>query len=138
MKIRKIEDKDFRQVNNLYKRLYSEQEPDFNLVGRKLNAQMLSLLAEENGEAVGFISGTVVSYESKIEGQVWDLLVDEDYRKNGIGTQLISEFEKLAKEVGAAYMVVWVDPGPDEENPSLFYKKNGYKQNNYPVLTKKI
>ena len=138
MNIRKVEDKDFAEVNGLYKKLYSPSENDVNLVSKDLKTTMLSLLVEEDGRVVGFVSGTVIQYSTKTEAQIWDLIVDEEHRHKGYGSKMVSEFEEEAKKLGATFIVVWVDPDPDEENPTPFYEKSGYKQNKHPVLTKEL
>lgn len=138
MKIRKIEEKDFQEINKLYKELYNPSEPDVDLVGKKVDAEMVSLLAEEDGTVVGFISGTIVSYATKTEGQIWDLVVDKEFRGKGYGKKLVLDFEDLVKSLGATYMMVWTDPGEDEEDPAPFYEKLGYKINQNPTLTKKL
>src|SRR3989344_9303037 len=94
MKIREITDRDSKEVNKLYKELYQPSEPDVNLVGKKIDAEMISFLIEENGKVVGLISGTVVHYSTKIEGQIWDLIIDPIFRNRGYGKQLVTQFEK--------------------------------------------
>ncbi len=138
MNIRKIEGKDFEIINKLYKKLYKPDEPDVDLVGKKINAEMISLLIEEDRKIIGFISGTVVNYSTKIEGQIWDLMVDENYRRKGYGRKLVQEFEEIAVKLGATYMMVWTDPSPDEEDPTLFYEKSGYHKLKHSILTKKL
>ncbi len=138
MKIRKIENKDFEEVNRLYKKLYTANEPDMDFTSRPIDAEMISLLVEEDKKIIGFVSGTVVSYVSKTEGQIWDLLVDKEYRGKGLGKKLVSDFEEAVKIKGATYMMVWTDPGPEEEDPTPFYEKFGYHKLKSSVLTKKL
>jgi ribosomal protein S18 acetylase RimI-like enzyme len=138
MNIRKVADKDFEGINQLYKELYSADEPEVNLVGKKIDAETVSLIAEEDGKIVGFISGTVVNYATKTEGQIWDLIIDKEFRGKGYGKKLVSDFENLVKGLGATYMMVWTDPRDDEDDPAPFYEKLGYKINKNPTLTKKL
>ena len=56
-------------------------------------------------------------------GWIWKIWVDEDYRRQGLGTLLLKHFEKKAKEKGATKIIA-------EEIYDWnvgFFLKNGYR-----------
>ncbi|KAA0012315.1 MAG: GNAT family N-acetyltransferase [Thermoplasmata archaeon] len=49
------------------------------------------------------------------------MAVDERYRNRGIGSEMLKELERVAREKGAKYIVLEA-----RENAVNFYLKNGY------------
>lgn len=92
---------------------------------RKRN--VIFLVAEDDNNCViGFIFG-------KLLREVWwnyrpvafinDFIVDSNYRRQGIGTKLVTEFENIAKQQGAFYIRLLAFP---TNMPAVnFYKKHG-------------
>ena len=60
-------------------------------------------------------------FNSPEEAQVRYMAVDDAHQRKGVGTLMLGELEKRAKEKGAKYMVLNA-----RENAIEFYKKNGY------------
>jgi len=63
-----------------------------------------------------------VHFNSKKEAQVRYMAIDPKYSKKGIGSLILKELEKKAKEKGADYIILNA-----RENAVDFYKKHGYK-----------
>ncbi|MDR2569045.1 MAG: GNAT family N-acetyltransferase [Oscillospiraceae bacterium] len=77
-----------------------------------------NVVAEENGVVVGFASG--------LTDHKWfflsDLWVSEEYRRQGLGTKLLSMLEDSIKTVGIEHIYTWTS---GFINPK-FYEKQGY------------
>lgn len=87
------------------------------------------LVVEIDGQAVGFgclVLGRPQNWpEMKHLPQMIDLRIREDLRCRGLGTLLIGEMEKAAKEAGHSEMRVGVDPENNARALSL-YRRLGY------------
>ncbi len=90
----------------------------------------IELVAEENGQIVGFLDieyeieeGTVCSRGEGLGGMIWHIAVHPDFRSLGIGKQLLQESEKLAKERGLNRLEAWTR---DDIWVNKWYEKNGF------------
>jgi len=79
----------------------------------------LNILAEENGKIAGTILG---SFDGR-RGYIQKLVVDKNYRKKGIGKQLMNKVVTKLHELGALYI-----PINAEEELIPFYEKCGFKK----------
>lgn len=81
-------------------------------------SERYEFLAEENGRVIGYVSGVT---EHK-----WlyltDLWVDETYRRNGLGSELLKLIEQKAEASGMEHIYLWTS---GFINP-IFYEKHGY------------
>lgn len=64
-----------------------------------------------------------ISHEGKFMGLIEDVVVDSQYRNQGIGREIINELTRIAKEKGAYKVVLRCD---DENEP--FYEKLGFNK----------
>ena len=72
------------------------------------------LLAYEDGEPAGFVSGVEVSHPDKpTEMMLYELGVDEAHRRRGIGRALVRSLADLAAERGCSSMFVLTERGND-------------------------
>ena len=112
--IREFNFKDIEEVNKLLKELnYEIEEKSFN------NDFLKVLIYEDNG-----IKGVLV-YQDLIDILTIDyIIVENTYRKLGIGTKLLSFLEKKYKNINNITLEV------RESNKIAidFYKNNGYKE----------
>lgn len=94
---------------------------------RKRN--VIFLVAENNNKVVGFVLGKVskqVWWNRRPVGFIDDVVVDSNYRGQGIGQMLLLEFEKIAKSQGAFYIRLLAFPN---NLPAVnFYKKDGFSE----------
>ena len=79
----------------------------------------LSLLAEDNGNIVGTVLG---SFDGR-RGYIQKLVVRKDYRKQGLGKQLLEQVIIKLRTVGALYIPINV-----EKELTHFYEKSGFKK----------
>ena len=75
---------------------------------------------EKTGRAVGM--GRVLS-DGVSDGYIQDLVVLPDYRKSGIGSQIVSELVKKCRENGLTWMALIAEPDSDAFYHSLGFQK---------------
>jgi ribosomal protein S18 acetylase RimI-like enzyme len=82
------------------------------------------LIAYEDGRAVGFVSGVEVTHPDKgTEMFLYELAVDEPFRRRGIGRALVEELAALARAAGCYGM--WVLTDHDNEAALATYEGTG-------------
>jgi ribosomal protein S18 acetylase RimI-like enzyme len=70
------------------------------------------VIAYDEGRAVGFVSGAEVTHpDNGTEMFLYELAVDEGWRRRGIGRALVAELERLARAAGCYGMWVVTDEG---------------------------
>jgi ribosomal protein S18 acetylase RimI-like enzyme len=103
----------------------------------------ITYVAETKGRIVGLIVG-ITHEQTKEEllelvpykrGVVLELIVENGYRKRGIGTLLMEKMEGYFKQKGCS--VSGVDVFPPNENAYHLYRKFGYLERNI-WMTKKL
>ena len=154
MNIRKAQEKDIEQINNLLYQVnlvHHNGRPDlFKFGGRKYNDQQLKeiihddnrpiLIAEDNGSAVGYAFCVFLQHRNDniltdIKTlYIDDLCVDENVRGKHIGKSLYEAVLDFAKENGCYNVTlnVW----SCNESAMKFYEKCGLKP--YKVGMEKI
>ena len=78
----------------------------------------LSLVAEINGEIIGHIMFTEIRIHNQIAIALAPLSVLPNFQKQGVGTSLITEGHRIAKQLGFSYSVVL---GSENYYPRLGY-----------------
>jgi ribosomal protein S18 acetylase RimI-like enzyme len=93
------------------------------------------LVAFVNGAPAGFISGVELTHPDKgTEMFLYELGVDEAFRRQGIGRQLTEALAALARERGCYGM--WVGTEPDNVAALATYRSAGATSSNpFVVLT---
>jgi ribosomal protein S18 acetylase RimI-like enzyme len=82
------------------------------------------LVAYEDEHAVGFVSGVEVTHPDKgTEMFVYELAVDEPFRRRGIGRALVERLAALARAAGCYGM--WVLTDEDNEAARATYEGTG-------------
>ena len=82
------------------------------------------LIAYEGGQAVGFVSGVEVTHPDKgTEMFLYELAVDEPFRRRGIGRALVERLAALARAAGCYGM--WVVTDDDNEAARATYEGTG-------------
>lgn len=127
MVIRQETINDYDQVYNLIKESFSTAEhSDGNeqdlVVALRNNKEVfipeLSLVAEKDGKIIGHILFTNMKVGDDTVLALAPLSVKPKYQKQGIGTALVLEGHRIAKELGYAYSVVL--------GSETYYPKFGY------------
>src|SRR5271154_4692638 len=82
------------------------------------------LIAFEDGHAVGFVSGVEVTHPDKgTEMFLYELAVDEPFRRRGIARALLQRLAEVAREAGCYGM--WVVTDHDNEAARATYEGSG-------------
>lgn len=144
MKIRKVLISDFEDIlrlqlqledtevvfdSNLCEHFYDTEDGRKRLKKRIRSKSNIFFVVEDNGKVIGFIDGNVPDdewwYKENV-AYVDHLCVDSSYRKQGIATKLMIEFEKSVKELGVKDIRLLAFPN---NKPAIsFYKKNGFSE----------
>lgn len=114
MLIRKEEPKDYEIIYSVVKSAFDSaehadgNEHDLVKALRKGEAYIseLSLVAEIDGKIVGHIMFTKAKVEDNTVLALAPLSVIPEYQRQGIGTALIKEGHRIAKELGYGYSIV--------------------------------
>lgn len=98
----------------------------------KYDNPAIELVAIENDQVVGLIDieyevmeRTVCSRGVGLGGMIWHIAVHPDHRRKGIGSQLLYEAEKIAKEKGLNRLEAWTR---DDQWVNNWYKNNRFEQ----------
>lgn len=125
MKIRNYKNQDYSKVASILKEsnLFDEVwDSDENLASMVENNPESILVAEVNNDVVGNL--LIVPYGNKVS-YLFRLVVKNEFRKQGIATELIKKAEEIVKQKDISEVGLYVDSG----NLGLhdFYKKRGFK-----------
>lgn len=118
--IRIMKEEDLNKIIEIDKKVLGERRPDYwerktEIAGKK--SPLPSLVAEIEGEVVGFILGSSSGWEYGVPdniGWIDTIGVDPSYQKKGIGRMLTKELLNYMKKVGVdtVYTLVnWKDGG---------------------------
>ncbi len=88
------------------------------------NPNVVSLVAQINGENAGFIIGLIYSGDKRRIGHIYTIDVAAKHRRRGIGLKLLKELEKIfvQKGVETCYLEVRIDNVAARD----LYRKQGY------------
>ena len=146
MKIRKAKLEDIERIHELDKEsveYHKKFDKDFYTVSNKWwnikkdsqikaikSSRDLILVAEDEGDVVGYIWGYI---ENKI-GKIQELIVTSKSRGKGVGTNLINEMLKYFKEKKCEISEIEVNV---ENEPTIkTYEKAGFKKREYKMWLK--
>jgi ribosomal-protein-alanine N-acetyltransferase len=83
-------------------------------------------VAKDNGEIAGFVAGGVEDTGEEVYGHVMNLAVAPEYRRRGIGQQLIRRLEQEYAILGASGVQLEVRIG--NTGAQEFYRRLGYRE----------
>ena len=86
------------------------------------------LVAKYEGKVIGMITmqRLISSAEGDYVGQIEDLVVNDEYRKMGVGSRLINKMRSMAVEYG--YKRIQLAADVDNANALQFYNRRGFKK----------
>ncbi len=126
MKIRSAKEEDLPKIMKL-----KDMKDEQRILGRMQKAeegQVTYLVAEDNGEIIGHVLVKFYGKDSAPEyPDIEDAYVLEKERSKGIGSELIKEAEKVAKEKGFKKIGLAVNPTLNPKAKAL-YERLGYKE----------
>ena len=133
LQIRECKEADFEQVLSLLKQLCPGQrrsrEELSQLFLRGLSSDFETYICATIGTTlVGFCSLIIKNYlwAQGYVGNINELVVDEEYRGQGIGTQLLQHIVKVAREKDCRR--VELDSGFHRKKAHKFYEQNGFER----------
>lgn len=144
--IRKASDNDIEELINLLKILFSiEQDFVFDENKQRSGLKMILanknscclLVSELNANIVGMCSAQLIisTAEGGIAALIEDLVVKENYRGQGIGSNLLTSIEKWAAGNGAKRLELLADRS---NHPALeFYQRMNWQKTQLVCLHKK-
>jgi ribosomal-protein-alanine N-acetyltransferase len=83
-------------------------------------------VAKDNGEIAGFVAGGVEDTGEEVYGHIMNLAVAPDYRRRGVGQQLIRRLEQEYAILGASGVQLEVRVG--NIGAQEFYHRLGYQE----------
>jgi ribosomal-protein-alanine N-acetyltransferase len=83
-------------------------------------------VAKDNGEIAGFVAGGVEDTGEEVYGHIMNLAVAPEYRRRGIGQQLIRRLEQEYAILGASGVQLEVRIG--NTGAQEFYRRLGYRE----------
>jgi len=117
---------------DLYRQFY-KCEPDLDAARAWLKARMdagenIIYAAEQDGERVGFtqVYPSFCSLALKPTYTLYDLYVDENARKQGVGAQLMNAVKDDARKNGIAHIVL--ETATDNVTAQSLYENLGYER----------
>ena len=135
MKIRTLEKSDMKRLADLYRQFWDEQsdvekmEAQFDAIQRE-NSHLL-LGAEAEGRLIGSVMGVICK---ELYGDcrpflvIENMIVENDGRRKGIGSALLSELEKRARERQCTQMILVTEI--ERQDACGFYESFGFQKNN--------
>ena len=135
---RKYESKDISAIRDIL-----ENDLGYNCELDKLNNRINEMLklgnyqifvACDGDKVVGYIGCvSYLAFELENEGmKIIALAVSKDYRRKGIGTQLLKTAEQWAKENNIE--VILLNSGLSREDAHAFYESQGYFKKSYGFI----
>lgn len=133
MVIRSMEEKDLKEVSQLYDSLMGQKNNVENMAAKfavmSKSSDYILLVAEEDGKVVGTVMGIVCptmvlnfNFFLVIEA----LIVDEEYRGKGIARSMLLELENRAVEIGCGYIILV--SGKQRTEAHKLYEALGYAE----------
>jgi ribosomal protein S18 acetylase RimI-like enzyme len=143
MEIGRISEEDLAALAELYQQLQPnepsvakmretllavEQDPNHIIIGARIDGKLV-------GSALGIVCQMLFG-QCKSFMIIEDVVVDSEHRRDGVGTALMLEMEKLAVQQNCGYIMLITDE--DRTGAQNFYKSLGYKSDSYRAFKKKL
>lgn len=96
------------------------------------------LIASEGVKVIGMCTAQIIvsTAAGGLKAQVEDVVVDKDYRRQGIGTKLLNAMEQEMKQKGVVRLALAVDK--NNECATAFYNQGNWKEPCMKIMVKDI
>lgn len=122
MQIRKWKYEDILRISEMEKECFPQEPWSFKMLASSFDSEnFCGVLAEDGGEIIGYGGITVAADNADID----NVAVTEEYRNGGVGTALIAELLKAAKERGVKK--VFLEVRVSNYVAMELYLRNGFK-----------
>lgn len=122
MEIRPWVYKDILKIFEMEKECFPQEPWSFQMLASSFETDsFIGILAEDGGEIIGYGGITVAADSADIE----NVAVSEPYRRSGVGTALIAELVRIAKDKGAEK--VFLEVRVSNSTAMQIYLKSGFK-----------
>jgi len=139
--IRRANIDDLENIQKLNQKLFemehAKYDDSLNLtwtlgeLGKEYFTKMITIektfVACDEEKIIGYLAGSVrikLTYITSKVAELENTYVENEYRRQGIGTELINEFKKCCKDEKVESIIVTASSSND--NAISFYKKNGF------------
>jgi ribosomal protein S18 acetylase RimI-like enzyme len=129
MKIRELENADFRQVIEIWKKSFN------NNFDKEINSTYLTdpssitLVSVDSNTITGVASLHIIKKLTRTLGLIEDVAVNENYRGKGIGKKLVEKLIGIASEKSCDKTVL-----NSSKKNSEFYEKIGFEKNEIQMI----
>lgn len=113
----------YEKMQNLYK--ISKENKDIYILGYYIDDNL-----------VGTVTLNILTLPSGKDATIWDLAIQEDYRRLGIATKLMNKAEEIAKQEDIKR--IWLFSGFHRKCAHELYRKLGYDENRDKAFVKEI
>ena len=142
MKIRKARKSDIKQIVNLFVDGFSEkpynecwtEKNALNKIKDYYNSGEILVIIESR-TVIGFVIYHQMLWDNHNKLYIDEMVVDKAYRRKGIGTKLLNEVEKKAKEDGISNLELVSNT---DSVAFKLYKDKGYEENGLVIMEKKL
>lgn len=124
MKIRRVRTEDVNELMRLEEGSIEHPWTSEDLMKLATDQNKAGFAAEEDGNIIGYIGLSFILDEAEIG----NLVVDKDFRRQGIGGSLIEEVKEFLKDQGIAK--VFLEVAEDNESAKALYLKSGFNSFN--------
>ena len=143
MEITRLSENDLADLAGLYKQFWGEDsslekmKSSFHKVSKDPN--YIYLVAKEDGILAGSVAGILCENlygECKPFMVIEDVIVSNDFRRNGVGSILMGELEKIAMERNCSQIIFITETR--RKDAVAFYQSLGYDAERYTGFKKKL
>lgn len=100
---------------------FNRNESAAHMASFLVNEQTAAVCAKDGDTVVGYAAASVVADEAEI----MDVAVSENYRRRGIGREILSSLEALCRELGAA--AIYLEVRSQNSAARTLYESLGYE-----------
>lgn len=138
--IREIEEKDLKQYQQILQNVfnnnitYEKLQNLYKISKDNKDTHTLGYYVEDN--LVGTVTLNILTSPAGKEATIWDLAIDEKYRRLGIATKLMNKAEEIANSY-EENISIWLFSGFHRKNAHELYRKLGYDENRDKAFVKR-